>query len=148
MVSVKEWITHWNTMESSELDPWLLGSFVCDKRCTSSQGRKSCSYWENAGSLYREKWCYLVQDGGLKNQCEQTNYSIDKKYMNGKSLRPRGKKGFIRQNFKAQSVKKIKGEIYCVTIKNICSKWYVTQWKKICAKSKRTTNPLSIYFSC
>ena len=108
MVSVKEWTTHWNTMESSELDPRLLGSFVCDKRCTSTKWRKNCSYWENADSRYREKWCYPVKDGGLKNQCEQTNYSIDKKYMNGTSLRPRGKKGFIRQNFKAQSIKKNK----------------------------------------
>lgn len=31
MVSVKAWTTHWNTMENSELDPWLKGSFVCDE---------------------------------------------------------------------------------------------------------------------
>ena len=78
-------------------------------RYTTSQWRKSCSYWENSDSLYREKLCYPVQDGGLKNQCEQTNYSIDRKYMKDTSLRPRGKKGFLRQNFKAQSIKKNKG---------------------------------------
>lgn len=83
-----------------------------------------------------------------KSPCEWPNDNIDRKKTKqntwrGISMKPRARKGFNRQNFKAQSIKQKKkkksgggGVLYYTIMKDICPKWHMTKLEKICAKSK------------